>query len=241
MAKKGRKRVATFGALTDQRCSMNTTLTKKIIVAGCLLWNVSACAATEIIRSAAVETIHWKEEVALHDGKTLVVNRSVTLGGTRKEPGTRNVGESNYTLSFTAPDGREIAWENPGQLRLMILDFEGGMPYLATEPAMVSHYFDYGCPEPSYVFFRYENDWKRIKYEEFPLAFKNSNFLISSRGDGLREHGFVSAEQVKEMNRNLDKNLRAIDPKSHSPHPPCPLIERFNKVPPKQFENIKQN
>src|SRR5438270_166011 len=64
------------------------------VLLGCV--SVAACAQTE--------TITWKEEVALHDGKSIVVTRSMTLGGRRHEIG-QGAPESKYTLSFTGPDG----------------------------------------------------------------------------------------------------------------------------------------
>lgn len=78
------------------------------------------------------ETIAWQEEVLLHDGKTIIVTRSAQLGMRRREPGAHMTGDANYTLSFTAPDGKEIRWENPGDLRPLALGFDGGTPYLAT-------------------------------------------------------------------------------------------------------------
>jgi hypothetical protein len=176
------------------------------------------------------ETITWQEELALHDGKSIVVTRSAQLGVRRREPGASSVGDANYTLRFTAPDGREIRWENPGDLDLLILDFVGDTPYIAASPAMVSHYEAYGCPEPAYVFLKYvAGEWRRIKFEEFPTGFCDTNFLVSSRPSHRERDGrLLSSDLIKESNINLGTSYKTLDPNRHSPD--CNRPSAYNNL-----------
>ncbi len=185
----------------------------RLLVCLSFFWGATAC-------GQQTENITWKEEVLLHDGKTFVVTRSVTVGGVRREPGARMLGESKYTMNFAAPDGREISWESPRKLRPMILDFDNGIPYLATSPAMVSDYFDFGCPEPAYVFLKYENGWQRIKFVEFPNAFRNTNLSPSTEARlESAKTGAINVDQVRQLVKELSKYYRVIDPNRHSPDP----------------------
>ena len=80
-------------------------------------------------------TYHWKEEVLLHDGRVMVIERSVKTGYAPREIG-QPPGESDYTLTFDAPEGKSITWDG-GRNRFipMILDFEQGVPYVVATGA----------------------------------------------------------------------------------------------------------
>ena len=188
---------------------------KMWVIPGCLcaalFSGIAAC-------GAQTETISWKEEVALHDGKTIVVTRSVTLGGVRREITQTNPGISNYALDFTAPNGKQVHWDNPGHLRPMILDFDEGIPYLATIPAMVKDYSDYGCPFPAYIFYKYQADWQRIAFKDFPAFFRSTNFVLNTEGHRAElTNRQVSTAEVADMNGSLSKHYKLVDPNRRSP------------------------
>ena len=104
----------------------NTAVRDGVRRCALILW--IACAISACGRS---EVISWKEQVALHDGTSIVVDRTMTVGHAVIEPGAHSTGITNYTLSFVAPDGRSTLWESPAKLTPMILDFVDGVPYLA--------------------------------------------------------------------------------------------------------------
>jgi hypothetical protein len=169
------------------------------------------------VMNTACGAASWKEEVALHDGKTIVVKRSIRLGGVRREIG-QGPGVSNETLDFTAPDGRAIHWEEPGHLHPLIFDFLSGMPYLATRPAMVTDYARYRCPNPAYIFFRYTNEWQRVDFKDFPSQIRETNLVVDTKGYGDHLIGRqASPAEIKELNSNLEKDDLTIDP--HKPSP----------------------
>ncbi len=191
-----------------------------------LLWSVAACSFEE--------TVTWQEEVLLHDGKTIVVTRTATIGGGRMEPGASNVGETNFTLSFTAPNGQEVFWENPRTLRPLVLGFEGSTTYLATRPAMGSDYMTFGCPDPAYVFLKYQNGWQRVKYEDFPKTLSKTNLLVSHKiiYQGSHEQ-LLRSNDVEKANRRIGKDDKNIDSNNHGPD--------FCFQRPSQYNNFHHN
>jgi hypothetical protein len=152
----------------------------------------------------------WKEEVLLHDGSTLIVNRSQSYGG-RHEIG-QAVPIAEHKISFTVPGTHEtVTWKtgrgpesNEAILILLALDVIRGVPYIATHPAGSIGYKKWGCPNPPYVFFKYDSKaWQRISLEEFPEEIKEANVVIGilTHARRLNAHSqIVSAEEVKQIN-----------------------------------------
>jgi hypothetical protein len=126
----------------------------------------------------------WKEEVQLHDGQTIVVERSYNLGGYRGLE-SRERAELDQTLTFKLPGSSlTITWKTqyrddtpePNSLTALLLNVVNGVPYLATSPAGCIAYNKWGRPNPPYIFFKYVNDaWQRIALEEFPAMLTRPN------------------------------------------------------------------
>jgi hypothetical protein len=133
----------------------------------------------------------WKEEVALHDGRILLVNRSVQLVS----------GESFHSmegarrLTFADPTtGQPVIWESPGQtglrLRPMLLDIEGGRLFLVTMAQSGPDYETFGCPTPPYIVFRHEGGtWVRVPVADLPRSLTKMNLLPNSPREGDRSPG----------------------------------------------------
>jgi hypothetical protein len=154
----------------------------------------------------------WKEEVLLHDGKKLIVERSQARGG-RHEIG-QDVPVAKHTVSFLLPGkDKPITWESEfgleiekSSLSLLAIDVVGGIPYIVTTPTGCIAYNKWGRPNPPYVFFKFDgNAWQRVLLTEFPKEVKIANVAIGALT--LREEkmltghsGPVPAEQVKSMN-----------------------------------------
>ena len=84
----------------------------------------------------------WKEEILLHDGRKLIVERSQTYGGySTLESRERSLVREEWT--FRTPDGgQKVVWKSDfrrppegDSLMLLRLDFLNGVPYVATTPA----------------------------------------------------------------------------------------------------------
>lgn len=154
-------------------------------------------------------TYRWKEEVLLHDGQVIVIERSVKTGYVPVEIG-QPPGESDYTLTFAAPDGKSVTWDG-GRSRFipMILDFEQDVPYVVATGATSLVYGAEGCPRPPYFFFKWSaGQWQRMPYEEFPKSIRKANLsagLTYPSRDPMRERigrgELVTAKEVARLRR----------------------------------------
>ncbi len=162
----------------------------------------------------------WKEEVQLHDGQKIIVERSQTYGG-RTEPGQSSP-IKEHTIRFTLPgSGQTITWtseygEDLGRtnFNLLALHVLNGTPHIVTEPNLCLSYNKWGRPNPPYVFFKYDgNAWQRISLEQFPAEFKTINVAHNTLGrdaQDLVRVGLVSAEKVREMNVSSAPEYKSI-------------------------------
>lgn len=166
----------------------------------------------------------WKEEVLLHDGQKIIVERSQTRGG-RHEIG-QEVPIAKHIISFSLPGTtRPITWESEfgmepekSNLTLLALDVVDNIPYLVTTPDGCISYNKWGRPNPPYVFFRYDGKtWQRIQMREVPIVIKEANVVIGTQRmeQRLTEYsGPVTTDEIKKINaeaKSLDvRHLRTI-------------------------------
>ena len=159
------------------------------------------------------KTDTWKEEVLLHDGSKIVVERWQQHGG-RHEPG-QEPGIKVQSISFTVPGTKQvIAWRDEydktlgnNNFDLLALHILHTTPYIITEPYGCFSFNRWGRPNPPYVIFKYVgNVWKRIPLAELPVVFKNINLMIDTINYDERQaikSGFISSEDVKRLNSDL--------------------------------------
>lgn len=169
--------------------------------------SISACATGGIGTS-------WKEEVQLHDGSRIIVERSFSRGGLH-EPGQGSpIKEQDIT--FTMPgSGKTVTWKSEfsedvgrANFNLLALDILNGTPYIVTEPNLCLSYNKWGRPNPPYVVFKYDGQtWQRIPLAELPAEFKQPNVTITvDDADLFREidkHAVVSVAAIKTLNSRL--------------------------------------
>lgn len=149
-------------------------------------------------------TMNWKEEVVLHDGQVVVVERFYNLGG-YPALDSHNRSPLDETITFALPgSNKKISWKTeyrndlpePNSLGVLLLDVVGGIPYIATSPAGCIAYNKWGRPNPPYVLFKYVHDeWKRISQEEFPAELVHANLMSRPDSRGLKH--YYTVEQVK--------------------------------------------
>lgn len=152
----------------------------------------------------------WKEEVLLHDGQKIIVERSQTRGG-RHEIG-QEVPIAKHTVSFSLPGtNRLIAWESEfgmepekSSLALLAIDVVDNVPYLVTTTAGCIDYNKWRRPNPPYVFFRYDGKtWQQIQMREVPVGIKEANVVIGTQRMEryLTEYsGPVPTYEIKKIN-----------------------------------------
>lgn len=159
----------------------------------------------------ATSPFTWKEEVLLHDGSILVVERFYNLGG-RPTLDSRERVALDETVTFSLPaTGKQITWKTdfrdsvpePNSLNLLLLDVVQGVSYIATYPAGCIAYNKWGRPNPPYVFFKYDgNDWKRITLEEFPAELNTTNVIVGRPPAKLLKP-FYTVTEVEKQNYDI--------------------------------------
>lgn len=157
----------------------------------------------------------WKEEVLLHDGRKIIVERSQTYGG-RHEVG-QSTPIREHTISFTLPNSNKALTfkseysEDVGRanLNLLALHVLDGTPYIIAEPNLCLAYNKWGRPNPPYVIFKHDGKtWQRISVSELPPEFKTINLIINNGREEDIERtasgtGYVSVAGVMEINSSL--------------------------------------
>jgi len=178
----------------------------------------------------------WKEEVLLHDGSKITVERSFNLGG-YPTIDSRERQALDETVTFALPgSGKKITWrtefrdsvEEPNSLNLLILDIVSGIPYLASYPAGCIAYNKWKRPNPPYIFFKYvDNEWKRISLEEFPAKLSQTNVIVGRPPTELAKP-FYTVEGVKERNQGLQEQyLTILRTEIKSAGEGCPKLVRI--------------
>lgn len=157
----------------------------------------------------------WKEEVLLHNGQKIIVERTQTYGG-RHEIGQDSpvkthsirfvVPQSGRTVTWTSEYGEELGRTDFNVLALHILD---DIPYLVVEPNLCLAYNKWGRPNPPYVVFKHDgSSWRRLELAELPRVFEKINLVVNNGRvanikDAARAKGYVSAQGIEALNRSL--------------------------------------
>ena len=156
----------------------------------------------------------WNEEVLLHDGQKIIVERSQRYGG-RSEPGQSSP-IKEHSVRFKLPgSAKAITWtseygEDLGRTNFNLLAVHAlnGTPYIVASPNLCLSYNKWGRPNPPYVIFKYERDqWQRIALHTFPIEFKTVNVVLSIQrfqADELSTAGLTSAETIANANRRSE-------------------------------------
>lgn len=184
------KRVARLGAILMMGASMNTT-------AGIFGFGDTS----------------WKEEVLLHDGTKIVVERSHTYGGGGEIGQPSSIKEQDITFNLPG-SGRSITWKDEygkevggSNFILLALHVLNNVPYVVAKPNLCRSYNKWGRPNPPYVVFKYDgNAWQRIPFAELPTEFKNTNLsLMYTKADEKHIAGQspVPAEHVRKSNARI--------------------------------------
>lgn len=165
--------------------------------------------------ACAMGGIGWKEEVLLHDGKRIIVERSQTYGG-RHEIGQSppikehtisfSLPNSNKTFTFKSEYSEDIGRANLNLLALHVLN---GTPYIVAEPNLCLAFNKWGRPNPPYVIFKYDGKaWQRIPLSQLPAEFKAINLIVNNgREEDIQRaasvKGYVSVADVQQINSSL--------------------------------------
>jgi hypothetical protein len=196
-------------------CGMNKGTTMKSWV-----WAISLMILGGSMSACAMgDKMSWKEEVLLHDGHIMVVERSFKLGG---YPALEAQERSplDQTIIFILPGkNKKISWvteyrddkPGPNSLGALLLDVVDGVPYLATSPAGCVAYNKWGRPNPPYVLFKYVNEkWQQIPLKEFPRELTEANLMGIPASKLLKPYYNVGASRAERNSGNVNAYAKTI-------------------------------
>lgn len=155
----------------------------------------------------------WKEEVLLHDGTKIVVERSHAYGGSREVGQPPSIKEQDITFTLPGSD-RTITWKDEygkevggSNFILLALHILNDIPYIVAKPNLCRSYNKWGRPNPPYVVFKHDSKaWQRIPFAELPSEFKDTNLsLMYTKADEkyISSQSPVSAEHVRQANARI--------------------------------------
>ncbi|MGA7178057.1 MAG: hypothetical protein WBX11_00520 [Thiobacillaceae bacterium] len=166
--------------------------------------------ALGVSMSACSGSKSWKEEVLLHDGQKMVVERYFNLGPATIESSERP--ELDETVTFMLPGtNQKVTWKTDfndfspdlNDLSILLLDVVKSVPYIAARPAGCIGFNKWKRPNPPYILFKYVGKtWKRIPMEEFPAELTKINVIVGSPPTELLK-SFYTIEQVNEQNQGI--------------------------------------
>jgi len=156
----------------------------------------------------------WQEEVLVHDGTKIVVERSVERGG-RHEIGQKPP-IKEQSLRFTLPQNHQrVEWkddysEDVGGANFlpMLLDVVDGTPYLVANPMGCLSYNKWGRPNPPYVIFKHDGTtWQRIPLQELPAEVTTPNLIFSMPDIEAEKlgNGLITAEAISKLIRGYQQ------------------------------------
>jgi hypothetical protein len=151
----------------------------------------------------------WKEEVLLHDGTKIIVERWHKRGGRHEMASGPPIKEQGITFSIPGT-GKTLTWHDEysedvgsANFELLALHIQSGTPYIVLSAYGCISYNKWMRPNPPYVIFKYGGAmWQRIQMAELPTQFKDINLVIDTSNNEKRlgSLGNISVEQVRGFN-----------------------------------------
>lgn len=133
--------------------------------------------------SACSDTLQWKEEVQLNDGRVISVEQKRRCEGGYTGGNMASCIEREAWLTVALPEqerGNNVVrtvWHQ--NLKPLILNSHEGQWYIVGIPATQREFTLYGKPYPPYLGFRLEGEeWKQIPFSAIPEAVYETNLII---------------------------------------------------------------
>jgi len=158
------------------------------------------------------DIVSWQEEVVLHDGSKIMVDRSQSYGGRRELGQSPPIKEQ--TISFTIPNTNEyISWKSEygrnikrANFTPLALHISDEVPYIISTTTSCLSYNKWGRPNPPYVIFKFHSKvWQRISLEELPIELDSINLVIITKSNEkvLLDESPINSVLMKELNRGI--------------------------------------
>lgn len=157
----------------------------------------------------------WKEEVLLHDGSKIIVERH------KERHGRHEIGQKpptgDQSIEFTIPGtNRTLTWRDEysedvgsANFNLIALHILNGTPFVVTTAYGCLSYNKWGRPNPPYILFKHDGrNWQRVQISELPKEFQTINLVANdSREREIEEAakglGYVPASVIAKLNSSL--------------------------------------
>jgi hypothetical protein len=169
-----------------------------------------------IVVSGCSRIVHWQQEVRLHDGRMLVVERASLSGeGPGAVPHVPKGGDSNNDesteLAFVHPDTAEtIRWILPKGTVPHMLDVDGPAVFLVLAPSSIADYNQWQCPNPPWVVYRHLSGiWMRVPIGDLPERFETPN-LLAWPGEEIQASPRVSWSDMVTHLKTMPPEYRRI-------------------------------
>jgi hypothetical protein len=127
------------------------------------------------VACSGTDTVTWREEVELVNGKTLVLERSEKALASGLP-----ISEKGPTIErrLVFPDVH-VSWTGDGSVVPLALEVKDAVPFLVINLRRREVCEQYGDPESSVIFLRWEStSWKRVGRNEFPRGGR-ANLLVN--------------------------------------------------------------
>lgn len=172
-----------------------------------LISGFAAALILTISVDVSAETIDWKEDAKLHDGRTIVVslqasdrlyNASISFLSPFH---FKSTGFNIFRVEFRHPETNErIVWEGLPGFYPLLIDVINGKPFLVLSGRPNRDESSvYGCPELPYIYLSYTGfDWKSVSVEQAPVELVNANISAYRVWKGY-EGTHYSTQQVAEL------------------------------------------
>lgn len=151
----------------------------------------------EILNKGTYKEATWIDDVLLHDGRIVEVQRKVVFY--RNSP-------DDYSFQVLHPDtGQLIAWKGERYVRPVLLDFVNGAAYLAifSSREVFLNPKLYGCPELPYLFYKYDNAssrWELLQAAMIPRVLSKANMSMRYDGTYMKDGTRQSVSDITRRN-----------------------------------------
>lgn len=185
---------------------------------------------TSITSCTGADTKSWQEEVKLLDGRIIVVHQRRLFEGAYNGSNYGGVPRESW-LSVKLPEtgNQEITWHE--RLVPSHLNVVQGKLYIVAQPPTTREYFLYDQPRPPYIGYVFENNvWRRIPFNEIPIAIYDTNLSLDSELYIHAGHITIADKEAFFRNPRTVKAVRRIDPNIKIPGFPMNTVKVYHSI-----------
>ncbi len=175
-------------------------------------------ASVPLVGGCGDNTLTWKEEVKLLDGRVIVVTQKRRYEGVYTGHNFANIPREAW-VTFKLPEfsNQEIVWHE--NLDTQMLNIYEGKLYIVGSPHSEREFRQYGSPQPSYIGYRYGSigQWVRIPFNVIPVAIYDSNMWFDNAPENGSKYVSLADKEKQMKDETYPNEIKRINParKSH--------------------------